>query len=461
MVGEKTLTEKLFQYGATAGLALSAMSFSGCTLIKDYILPPAGIDFMDQPTIAGEAADTLNQRRPEFNMNVIHDGRLPIYSPEMQLQIISTSKEYDTVAYTARYIPPETLKTTLEEQLAESVQKISTIPNTNQLLFRISKQNQYPSLPTDAENGQGNDFNFHPYSQIKKLVEVTDVMPPQMMTEVYIIRIFADYTEDVSVSWKLNEIDETPGLLFNILSETPGAKVRVPERVAKEGLGIEYNIVGKIGDQLIIDASLDWLVSKGFAEDIARPTLLLANGKKGKVELMREAPYEDPVVIGGGLELVTKYKPVPNLLEVTPYAKDDEIISLSLKAEVSSLNPTGVLQVPTITSRKAELEEFYVRQGQTLVIAGFIDDHKLGVERKDPLLSRLPLVGPLFPHGEDREQRRDMLAFLVRPYYIDITQPMETPFTDGGALQRAWTEDTRKKIEEEKNWFRRMWDSIF
>ena len=231
------------------------------------------------------------------------------------------------------------------------------------------------------------------------------------MSDVRIVRISADYTKDVSSILKTNSLSGhlAPSINLNL----PGAETRSPQRL---NIGAEYGVLGNLGT-MALQATINSLESSGFATDLANPILTLSNGKKGSVSFTEEIPVPEQVLSGSTISTVTKFKPVESTLEVIPQARANGKIYLSLTAAVGASGPVGPLQIPSIITRRAEIEGVEIMEGNTLVVAGFTDLNTLAVQRKSPPISDIPFLGGL-TKGEDIERSRTGTYFIVTPYYL-------------------------------------------
>lgn len=371
---------------------LGSLALAGCSAFSE-----------PKPDILGEYRTTeeksthlIEKEEEEINRQIILEDKLDIYESEIDIRKF---KDYDLITYTIGNTDPRELQQALEEQFGKIVGgKISLLESTNTILIRVDRKDSGEEI----------------YKAIRETISSLDVMPPQIMIDVDVVRVFADYTRDVRAILKAESLGgET--LSPSISVDLPGAHLRSPQRA---DIGARWGIIAESG-KTIIEAALDQLESYGFAESLAKPSLLVTNRKKARVALIEEIPIPKEVTVSGAIVIATEYKEVPNYLEITPSARDNGIIGMQIKSGMGSVNPTGPLQVPTITRRETEIENVYLRQGQTLAIAGFTNYKTISIVRKVPILGDIPVLGELF-RGTDVEKSRDMILFLVTPYYVDV-----------------------------------------
>src|SRR5690606_21669369 len=107
-------------------------------------------------------------------------------------------------------------------------------------------------------------------------------------------------------------------------------------------------------------------------------------------------------------------------------------IRLQVAPEVSSLDFANGIQfsgfnVPALLTRRAETA-VELRDGQTLAIAGLIDNNTTRTVNRVPCLGDIPLLGALFRSREVLQNRSELLV-LVTPRIVtpsDVAPPLPT-----------------------------------
>ena len=120
---------------------------------------------------------------------------------------------------------------------------------------------------------------------------------------------------------------------------------------------------------------------------------------------------------------------------MTPRVSPDGMIILAVNAEKSSLDigaagvpvavdSTGnpVFQQP-INSTSAQTT-IMARSGQTVAFTGLIQETKAHSEVGIPVLSDLPVIGPLFKFESDTAERTELMIILT-PYLVDGDEEIE------------------------------------
>lgn len=169
------------------------------------------------------------------------------------------------------------------------------------------------------------------------------------------------------------------------------------------------------------------LQSTGSFQSLAEPNLIAYNGQEASFLAGGEIPV--PVVSGNTGNVTVTYKEFGIRLSFIPTIAGDSI-RLKVRPEVSALDfPNGVtlngFRIPALTTRRAETS-VELRDGQSFAIAGLLDNLSQNDKDAIPLMSRLPIIGPLFK-TISRHQNQTELMVLITPRLVRPLDPDEVP----------------------------------
>jgi pilus assembly protein CpaC len=168
------------------------------------------------------------------------------------------------------------------------------------------------------------------------------------------------------------------------------------------------------------------LQQTGYFQSLAEPNLLAYNNREASFL----AGGEFPVPFSSGVGAIAiQFREFGVRLNFTPTIAGD-LIKLRVRPEVSSLDfNNGIIlegfRIPALTMRRAETE-VELRDGQSFAIAGLIDNASQADNAAIPILSQLPIIGPLFKSKLDRQQRTELLV-LITPRLVRPLDPDEVP----------------------------------
>ena len=160
-----------------------------------------------------------------------------------------------------------------------------------------------------------------------------------------------------------------------------------------------------------LTSMVDLLVQNGDAAILAEPRLSCRSGGSARFVAGGELPIP---VIGSNGSASVQFKEYGVRFEVSPTVNQEGVISASLQAEISSINPeVSVRNVPGLRKQSAATE-VNLREGETLVIAGMLSNEISGTIDRVPGLGDLPILGKLF-RSRRFQNRETELIVLITP----------------------------------------------
>ncbi|MBI5343719.1 MAG: type II secretion system protein GspD, partial [Deltaproteobacteria bacterium] len=113
-------------------------------------------------------------------------------------------------------------------------------------------------------------------------------------------------------------------------------------------------------------------------------------------------------------------KDVGITLRLTPHIHESEFVNLEIYQESSAIKGTQLLNAnqvgPTTTKRSAKTSVL-VKNGDTVVLGGMMQDTLTTSDSQVPLLADIPLIGNLFKFKSVARNKTNLLIFLT-PYVI-------------------------------------------
>lgn len=176
---------------------------------------------------------------------------------------------------------------------------------------------------------------------------------------------------------------------------------------------------------LTIDAFVEALEAKGFAKNLANPTLIALSGETASFLAGGEFPI--PVAQNGNNNAISvEFKPFGVSLGFTPTVLGDKTINLKVEPEVSSIDTNasialGGLNIPGVQTRRASTT-LELRDGESFAIAGLIQQDMSTQVSQVPLLGSLPIIGALFRSTEFQKGETELLI-VVTPRLVAPLKP--------------------------------------
>jgi pilus assembly protein CpaC len=169
-----------------------------------------------------------------------------------------------------------------------------------------------------------------------------------------------------------------------------------------------------------ISAQLRALEQRGSLRMLAEPILTAMSGEPADFLVGGQIPVLSGVKDG---ERTYELKDFGVKLEFTPTVKSNGIIAMAIKTEVSELSESGFTigneTVPGFNNRKASTS-VELRPGETMAIAGMIQDKLRQQISGLPGFSNIPILGAMF-RSRDYQHNQTELAIIITPY---LSTPM-------------------------------------
>jgi pilus assembly protein CpaC len=178
-------------------------------------------------------------------------------------------------------------------------------------------------------------------------------------------------------------------------------------------------------------AVIEALQTKNLLQILAEPNLIAVNGKKASFLAGGQFPF--PIVQpGAGFTAVTiSFKEFGVRLDFTPVIMPNGNIHLVVAPEVSTLDFADALTisgftVPALSTRKAETE-FELKDGQSFVIAGLIDNRVTDIWNKVPGLGDIPILGAFFKSKSLQKSNSELMVLCTVHRVSPDAVPPPTP----------------------------------
>lgn len=172
-------------------------------------------------------------------------------------------------------------------------------------------------------------------------------------------------------------------------------------------------------------------IVSGNAKILTDPTLVVQEGEIASIRLVenvvRSVVSNFTEVAGSSRETRTiLFEDVGLTLAIQVERIDDNgFVTVTVNPEISSLGDRIATDASNsaqfgreITKRRVESGKIRLRDGQTLIISGIIQEEERTTVSKIPLLGDLPIIGALFRNSRDENERAETIVLLT-PQILD------------------------------------------
>lgn len=288
---------------------------------------------------------------------------------------------------------------------------------------------------------------------LAKSVYITGYVPrPEMVHE--ITTLAKDYHKDVisgivvggvqqvALHVKVMEVSRTKlrqlGLDWQFLGEdviiTQGAGSLFAQAGNAPGSGGDTIRFAVFGDASAFLGYLQALRSQELIKILSEPTLVTMTGRPAT--FLSGGSF--PIIVPSGLgNFTVQWRTYGTQVDFVPLVLGDGTIRLDVRGSVSELDPSrgaelAGTKVPGVTERNVDTS-VELQAGQSLALAGLIQNRVEANNRGIPLLADVPVVGRFFSRVEEKTNEVELLV-IVTPELIAPLNPHELPPCGPGQL---------------------------
>lgn len=170
---------------------------------------------------------------------------------------------------------------------------------------------------------------------------------------------------------------------------------------------------------------LEKLISEGVVTLKARPNITTLNGYQAKINVGSVQYYKvtTQTTTGGTTGTQTQYQSINAgiTLDVVPWVSSTGEITLDLHPTVSNLGGASSGDAPPQIAQRTVDTTVRVKDGQTIIIGGLIQEVKSDSVHRFPILGYLPIIGKLFQKRNYTMDQTELIIYIT-PRILDETK---------------------------------------
>lgn len=283
----------------------------------------------------------------------------------------------------------------------------------------------------------------HQIEMIKDFIADTDKKQPQAYLEVSIIELNEEGSKELTNTWNIwsksfsASFDGTTtktNPMNPIMFKGDGYTIyKMEEDTAPEPL---YS-VGKYQGPMTISYAINYLIKNGKARVIVNPRVVVTNGVETTIDVTQDylkSVEIDTSTSSGGTVVNREYEIGDDLgtkISITPFISPDGYVTLNIVPEYSTEigQVDGIAEVNRVAQtykaatllshRNLDLKNLRVKDNETLVIAGMIQERENKIVNKIPVLGDIPLIGGLFRSTISAKTKSEMVIMLTPKIITD------------------------------------------
>lgn len=289
------------------------------------------------------------------------------------------------------------------------------------------------------------------YRMVKQIVDKLDVRRRQVFVEAAILEVGLDNLNALGTNFGLGVTIEGDNLGF-VGQQLPGIPsllgVAADPTIATTSIGsLSGLFLGVVGKEVDPDGSgplpslpsfsavFQALSSVTDVNVLSTPSIITTDNEPAEIVVADVIPFPMGSTVGtSGVTVQTIERlPVGIRLSITPQISEGEYLNLDIVTEVSSTReaPAGLntAQFGIATTTRSADSSVIVKNGQTLVIGGLVQDREEVLHNKTPLLGDIPLLGNLFRFKRNQSRKLNLMILLT-PRIVETESDMKQLLMD-------------------------------
>ncbi|MBN2843526.1 MAG: type II secretion system secretin GspD [Sedimentisphaerales bacterium] len=242
------------------------------------------------------------------------------------------------------------------------------------------------------------------YEKIRPVIEDLDKPVPQVLIKVLIAELTVTNDFDLGMEFSTTRTRNS-GDNYTVGSEF------IPD-TASTGFNANM-LIGDFAGRILA------LQQEGKLNILSRPYILTSNNQTASITVGNSVPFitDSNYTETGQTVNTIEYQDVGIMLQVTPYINPNGLVIMDVAPEISAISDAtidfGNGVKSTIFSKRSSSSKVAVKNGQTVVIGGLMQDDESETIDKVPVLGDIPLLGLLFQRKTTSKGKTELLIFLT------------------------------------------------
>ena len=203
--------------------------------------------------------------------------------------------------------------------------------------------------------------------------------------------------------------------------------------VLDEDMQVDYH-VNRYKGPITISYRVNYLIENGKGRVLANPKLIVTNGQESVIDLTSdyiestEAQIMATGGIAGGVQKTYNIEKDNGIsVSMTPFISPDGYVTLNLTPKYATIKEqvmdnyydeasgtsTPIIAATLLQRRNLDLSNIRIKDGETLVLGGLIQETETKSVQKLPFLGDLPYIGSFFRNTTTNNEKAELVIMLT------------------------------------------------
>ncbi len=251
-------------------------------------------------------------------------------------------------------------------------------------------------------------------SELTKLMKKLDIHTDQVHIKSAIVEVSLTKDHERGVQW-FTQQNTNDDEVQSVFQTNYGLRDALIEPLT---VPTPANITGGFAMGLIaadIDVVLGMLSKSNDLKLLSTPHLMVLDNKQAEIEVGDQIPY--PKLNEFGMTSY-EFKNATVKLTIFVHVNNDSTVTIRLSPQANfqqGLTPDGV---PIISTRRA-VTEVIVKNGQTVILGGLMQETDVITTSQVPVLGSIPILGEIFKSTLKTKKKTELMV-MITPEIVDI-----------------------------------------
>jgi general secretion pathway protein D len=203
-----------------------------------------------------------------------------------------------------------------------------------------------------------------------------------------------------------------------------------------------------------ITAVLKALDKNGLVNILSTPNILTSDNKEAEINVGENVPFQGSSTLSSGISQTSiERKDIGINLKIKPQISEGDYIRMDINQEISAVKNDKGQAVDLVTTKRSAKTSIVVKDKETVVIGGLIQESDDVNVQKVPFLGDIPGLGWLFK-TTTKSRKKTNLMILLTPHIIKDAADLNMVSEDqrvkfGESAKKVEPVDVQKEISEQ------------
>jgi general secretion pathway protein D len=265
------------------------------------------------------------------------------------------------------------------------------------------------------------------YIVLEQVIKKLDIPRSMVFIESLIMEVDMDKSLDIGIDWQFFEDTSVRGdkavvggaFSDGLVPNVGAGGVINPFAGGGFSLGLITEPVDIAGFSI---SSISAIINAVKTDDefriLSTPQVLTTDNEEARITVGENRPYQtrSTTDTSGGTFESFEYRDVGKILKITPHVTEGRLVRMKISLEVTNIDLASTATTSStlpVTQKRTVDTTVIVKDSQTVVIGGLIDESSTRNDTKVPVLGDIPILGWLFRKRSETNEKTNLYIFLT------------------------------------------------